>query len=39
MRKDGMLSCVWSMDGKIYIKTSPEGAAQRIHSLEELDNL
>ena len=39
MRKDGMLSRVWSMDGKIYVKTSPEGAAQRIPSQEELDNL
>lgn len=39
MRKDGMLSSVWSMDGKIYVKTSPDGAVQRIHSQEDLDNL
>ena len=39
MRKDGMLSKVWSMDGKIYVKTSPEDAVQRIHSQEDLDNL
>lgn len=39
MRKDGMLSRVWSMDGKIYVKTSPEDTVQRIHSQEDLDNL
>ena len=39
MRKDGMLSSVWSMDGKIFVKTSPDGSAQRIHSQEDLDNL
>ena len=39
MRKDGMLCSVWSMDGKIFVKTSPEGAAHRIHCQEDLDNL
>ena len=38
MRKDGMLSSVSPIDGKIYVKTSPDGAAQRIHSQEDLDN-
>ena len=36
---DGMLSSVWSMDGKIYVQISPDGAAQRIHLQEDLDNL
>ena len=35
MRKIGMLSSVWSMDGKICDKSLLEGAAQRIHSQEE----
>ena len=39
MGKDGMLSSVWSMNGKIYVNTSPDGAAQRIQSQEDLDNL
>ena len=39
MRKDGMLSSVWSMEGKIYVNTSPDGAASRIYSKEDLDNL
>ena len=39
VRKDGMLSSVWSMDGKMYVKTSLNGASQRIHSQEDLDNL
>jgi len=39
MRKDGLLVSVWSMDGKIYVKTSPDGAPKRIHSKEDLDNV
>ena len=39
MREDGMLCSVWSMDGKIFVKTSPEGAAHRIHCQEDFDNL
>jgi len=39
MRKDGLLVCVWSMDGKIYVKTLPDGAPKRIHSKEDLDNV
>ena len=39
MGKDGMLSSVWSMDGKINVNTSPDSAAQRIHPQEDLDNL
>jgi len=32
MKKDGLLVSVWSMDGKIYVKTSPDGAPKRIRS-------
>ena len=39
MRKDELLVSVWSMDGKIFVKTSPDGAPKRIHSQEDLDNL
>lgn len=39
MRKDGMLTSVWSLDGKIYVKTSPDGAPKRIQSHEDLDNV
>ncbi|KAL9953780.1 hypothetical protein ACROYT_G041245 [Oculina patagonica] len=38
MRKDGLLVSVWSMDGKIFVKASPDGAPKRIHSQEDLDN-
>ena len=39
MKKDGLLVSVWSMDGKIYVKTSPDGAPKRIRSQEDLDNV
>ena len=39
MKKDGLLVSVWSMDGKIYVKTSPDGAPKRIRSQEDLDNI
>lgn len=39
MRRDGNLCSTWSMDGKIYIKTSPEGRPVRINDLEDLDTL
>ena len=39
MKKDGLLVSVWSMDGKIYVKTSPDGAPKRIRSREDLDNV
>ena len=39
MKKDGLLVSVWSMDGKIYVKTSPDGAPKRIRSQEGLDNV
>lgn len=39
MKKDGLLVSVWSMDGKIYVKTSPDGAPKRIRPQEDLDNV
>ena len=37
--QEGTLTSVWTLDGKMYIKTSPEGAPVRIFSEEDLDNL
>ena len=39
IRKDELLASVWSMEGKIFVKTSPDGALKRIHSQGNLDNL
>ena len=39
MRRDGVLISVWSMDGKIFVKTSPEGRPIKIDELEDLDYL
>ncbi|KAL9959068.1 hypothetical protein ACROYT_G036149 [Oculina patagonica] len=39
MRRDGELISAWSLDGKIYVKTSPEGRPIRIDELEDLDYL
>ena len=38
-RKDGVLLSVWSMDGKIFIKTSPEGPPIRVYERSDLENL
>ena len=38
MRKNGLLVSVWTIDGKIFVKTSPSGSSVRIHCLEDLDN-
>jgi len=37
MRNDGLLLSVWTMDGKIYVKTSPEGRPTQISELEDLE--
>ena len=37
--KDGLLTPAWSMDGKIFVKTSPEGRPIRIHEKTDLENL
>lgn len=38
-RKDGLLTSVWSMDGKIFVKTSPEGRPIKIYEKTDLENL
>jgi len=39
MKKDNMITSTWTMDGKIFVKTSPSGAPVRIYSVEDLDDL
>ena len=39
MRKNGLLVCVWTIDGKIFVKASLSGSSVRIHCSEDLDNL
>ena len=39
MKKDNMITSTWTMDGKIFIKTSPNGAPVRIYCDEDLDDL
>ena len=38
-RQEGTLLSVWSLDGKIFVKTSPYGSPVRIFSEEDLDQL
>lgn len=38
-RREGTLFSVWTMDGKIFVKTSPDGTQIRIFSEEDRDNL
>ena len=39
MKKDGLLTSFWTIDGKIFVKTSPNGDPVRIFSFYDLDNL
>ena len=39
MRRNDELLNVWSMDGSIYVKSSPQGKPVRIIELEDLDYL
>ena len=39
MRNDGLILSVRTMDGNIFIKTSPEGRPIKINELEDLDYL
>ena len=39
MKKDGLLTSFWTIDGKIFVKTSPSGDPVRIFSYYDLDNL
>ena len=35
-RCDGTLLSIWTFDGKIYVKTSPDGTPKKIHCVEDL---
>ncbi|KAL9969963.1 hypothetical protein ACROYT_G022256 [Oculina patagonica] len=39
MKQDGILKGVWTVDGKIFVKTSPEGRPLRINTEDYLDEL
>ena len=39
MQRNGLLLSCWSLDGKIFVKTSPEGAPTRIFSDDDLKQL
>ena len=39
MRNNGLILSIWTMDGKIFVKTSPEGRPIRICELEDLEYL
>ena len=38
-RSDGEVLSAWSMDGTIYVKTSPDGRPIKINELEDLESL
>ena len=38
MKREGIQSA-WSLDGKLYVKTSPSGTPTRIYCEEDLNNL
>lgn len=39
MKRNGLLLSVWTLDGKIFVKTSPSGRPIRIHEEEDLNNI
>ena len=39
MRKDGLLLSAWTIDGKVFVKTSPDGAPVGIFCDADLDEL
>ena len=39
LKKDRMIQSVWTLDGKIFVKTSPEGSPISIYCEDDLDNL
>lgn len=39
MKQDGLLKGVWTVDGKIFVKTSPEGRPLRINTEDDFDEL
>ena len=38
-RRDGCITSAWTMDGKVYVKTSPDRNPTRIYSENDLDDL
>ena len=39
MKADGLFSSVWTLDGKVFVKTQPSGNPVRIYSEDDLDEL
>ena len=39
MKKDGLLLSAWTIDGKVFVKTSPEETPVRIFCDADLDEL
>ena len=39
MKREGTIQSAWSLDGKIFVKTSPSGTPTRIYCKEDLNNL
>ena len=39
LKKDNIITSTWTMDEKIFVKTSPSGAPVRIHCDEDFDDL
>ena len=39
MRRDGLLLSVWTLDGNIFVKTSPEGSSIKINEIEDLETI
>ena len=38
-KKDEKILSAWSLDGKIFVKTSPTGRPRRMSSIEEVEDL
>ena len=38
-RRDGCIHSIWTMDGKLFVKTSPEGNPVRIFTQDDLESL
>ena len=39
MKREGTIQSAWSLDGKLFVKTSPSGTPTRIYCEEDLNNL
>ena len=39
IRRDEVLLSAWTLDGKVYVKTSPEGRPIKINNVEDLESL